>query len=510
MKKFAAVFPLMLLAIFATTITRAEVRLPALISDGLVLQREAVVPIWGSASDGEKVSVTFQGHTVSTETRNGKWMVYMKSLKPGGPFPMTIAGSNKIEFKNVLVGDVWLCSGQSNMEFPLDKTTNAATDVAAASNPLLRLFTVPRREADTPVADITPNRSGAGQWHESTPETVATFTAVGYFFGRDLQKRYGIPIGLIYSSVGGTPVEAWMSEPALNSNPKFQAVYDYYRTAADRYMTAQASYEKDLAQSKADGKPAPRPPSRAWKPASLYNGMIAPLIPFALKGAIWYQGESNAARAEQYFDLFSTMIRSWRSDWNAPDLPFLFVQLPGVGRVSKGLEDDSAPRKGWPELREAQLRIWQTVPKTGMVTAIDLGEVDIHPPNKRPVGERLALFARANVYHDHVEYSGPIFRSFKINGNKIILSFDHVANGLESRGGELKGFAIAGEDKKFYLADARIEGKTVVVASPQVTRPVAVRYGWLHHPVLNLFNNLGLPASPFRTDDWEGITFIKK
>ncbi len=493
-----------LIVVLHSSAARADVRLPALIADGMVLQRNAEVPIYGNADDGEKVTVSFQGQDVSTVAKGGKWLVKLKDLKPGAAAMMSIAGKNKIELKNVLVGEVWLCSGQSNMGWTIEKSTNAAPTIADAKYPNIRLFTAPRLEADAPVADLKTAKKTEARWLETTPQTVASFSAVAYFFGRDLHKKLGVPIGLIHSSVGGTPAEAWMSEATLKSNPEFQSVHENYARAYERFTAAQATYEKEAAQAKSEGKPAPRTPSRAWKPTALYNGMIAPLVPYKIKGVIWYQGEANASRAGLYYTLFPALIRSWRATWGQGDFPFLFVQLAAVGESSPGLTDNSGARKGWQQLREAQLKTWQTVPHTAMAVSIDYGDLDVHPPQKQPIGERLALAARAVAYNEQIVYSGAIYDSMKIEKDKIVLQFKHQGGGLmtPNPGEELKGFIIAGSDRKFHLARAVIEGNKVIVSSPDVPNPVAVRYGWMHSPVVNLYNREGLPASPFRTDDW--------
>jgi sialate O-acetylesterase len=361
---------------------------------------------------------------------------------------------------------------------------------------MIRLFTVLRLEADAPVKNIK------ASWKECSPETVASFSAVGYFFGRDLYKARNVPVGLIHSSVGGTPAESWVSEATLKSDPEFKSILDAFGPRWDQYQKAQAKYNEELAKAKAEGKPAPRAPGRPWKPTALYNGMIAPLIPYAIRGAIWYQGESNANRAYQYRTLFPALIRNWRADWGEGDFPFLFVQLAAFGPPAQKPEESD-----WAELREAQLLTLSTVPNTGMAVTTDVGAADIHPPNKQPVGARLALAARAIAYHEPIVYSGPIYQSMKVDGNKIILSFKHTGSGLVAdEGGALKGFTIAGADKVWHEAQAEIQGERVVVTSPNVSQPVAVRYAWTKYPVCNLFNKEGLPTSPFRTDQWPGVT----
>jgi sialate O-acetylesterase len=469
------------LMVFAASV-RADVRLPALFSDNMVLQQGIRVPVWGWAEDGEEIAVSFRGDTVKTKAKHGKFMVKLDRLKAGGPDVLVIQGKNRVELKNVLVGEVWICSGQSNMEWPLDKSFEAGPDIAASANPKLRLFLVPKTKADEPRDDVK------ADWKESAPQSVPGFSAVAYYFGRDLQKALNVPVGLIETCWGGSPAEVWMSQRVLEKNP------DYKREILDKYT--------EFVNKPGPGK-GQRPP---WKPTELYNGMIAPLIPYGIKGAIWYQGESNAGRAEQYRTLFADMIRNWRDDWGAGNFTFLAVQLaPFKDIKAQPAESD------WAELREAQLLATKVLPKVGLAVITDVGEEkDIHPKKKAPVGARLAVAARGIAYGQTIEYSGPVYKSMKINGAKAVLSFDHTGGGLESRGGELKGFAICGADRKFVWARAEIDGEKVIVSSPEVSQPVAVRYGWADFPVVNLWNRSGLPASPFRTDDFPMITAQKK
>lgn len=478
--------------------SQAAVKPHNLISDGAVLQQGLDVPVWGTAKDGEKVTVKFQDQEVSTTAKDGRWSVKLKPLKPGGPFVMTITGENTVEVKNILVGEVWIGSGQSNMEFGLFGVTNAAAVMAAANDPLLRLCTIP------PTFQAEPQRDVATGWKECTPENVRMFSAVAYFFGRDLRKALGVPVGLIHSSVGGTPAQAWTSTQTLAANPLFRAFFDGHAQGVSNYFAKLAIYQQDepklMEKWKADadaaktaGKPLPPKPEPPANPVNrgpgcLYNGMIAPLQPYAIRGVIWYQGESNVNNPQQYQTLFPTLIKDWRDAWGIGDFPFLFVQI--------------APfRTMVPELREAQLLTWQKTPKTAMAVITDCGSaLNIHPVNKEPVGARLALAARAVAYGEKIEYSGPVYDSLKIDGDKAIVSFTHIGSGLEARGGELKGFALLGSGTNVVNATAKIEGDKVVVTSPEVANPVAVRYGWTTVPDVNLYNREGLPATPFRSD----------
>jgi len=475
----------------------ADVKLHGLFIDGAVLQRDCEVPIWGTGTDGERVTVKFNDQEISTTVRDGRWLVKLKALKAGGPFTLTITALNTITVTNVLVGEVWLCSGQSNMGFQLSRASNAQEAIAAAGDPQLRLFSVPRAGTDEPLRDIS------GQWKASSPETAASFSAVAYFFGRDLRRALKVPIGLIDSSVGGTPAEAWTSHETLEKNPALKQILTRHEESVRTYDPAKAEedYQRNLKKYSEDARradssnPPARKPARAGNPARgnrrpscLYNAMIAPLQPYAIAGVIWYQGEANSGRAAEYETLFPAMIGNWRQAWRQADMPFFFVQIAPNVRMT-------------PEIREAQLHTWQKVPRTGMVVITDIGEAnDIHPKQKEPVGARLALAARALAYHEKIEYSGPVFDKLKISANRAVLSFTHVGGGLVAKDGPLKGFTIAGEDKKFVPAEAAIKGFTVEVSSKEVSKPVAVRYGWDYVPDINLFNKEGLPATPFRTD----------
>ena len=494
-----------LLSLFAALLAAApstacaEVQLHHLFSDGAVLQQGATVPVWGTANDGERITVQFQGQTVRTTASKGRWLVRLKPLKVGGPYTLRVTGpDNTLVRTNVLVGEVWVCSGQSNMAFLLSRAANAEEAIAAAHDPQLRLFTVARDAADAPVADVS------GAWVESSPETAARFSAVAWFFGRDLRRALKVPVGLIHSSVGGTPAEAWTSRAGLEADPELkqilerqaQSVANYDpAAAAARHKKALADHKAAVARAKAAGQPRPRAPRAPrnpgqyqGRPCALYNGMIAPLQPYAIAGAIWYQGEANAGRAAEYQKLFPAMIQDWRRTWGQGDFPFLFVQIAPHQRMT-------------PEIREAQLLTWQNVPRTGMAVITDVGnETDIHPTKKEPVGARLALAARAIAYGEKITYSGPVYESMQVKDGRAILSFSHVGGGLVAEGGELKGFTIAGADGTFVPARAVIEGDKVAVSSPSVTKPTAVRYGWAATPNVNLFNREGLPATPFRTD----------
>ena len=621
-----------------------KVKLPKLISDGMILQRNTDVNIWGWADANENISVSFVGSTYNTIADNkGNWKVVLADLKPGGPYQMQI---NSITINNILVGDVWVCSGQSNMELPMRRVSwNYPSEIEHSENKYIRQFLVPDKyNFDEPQNDLS-----SGTWKSASPENTPDFSATAYFFAKFLYEKYKVPIGLINSALGGSPVESWISGNALKKFPKYYNEAKLFRDsilikkieASDRarsnawytllhkvdrgfkdpeniwyktnlntsdWSTMEVpgywSEETDLGQlngviwfrkkveipSSMAGKSAklilgrivdadsafingqfvgtvsyqypPRrydiptgllkagentivvrvisnigkggfvpdkqyavvtkdtsinltgewkfrlgaemPPLESqtfirWKPTGLYNAMIAPLLNYKIKGVIWYQGESNAERPKEYLSLFSTMIKDWRTNWNEGDFPFLFVQLPNF------METKSEPSESnWALLREAQLKTL-SLPNAGMVVAIDIGEWnDIHPLDKKDVGYRFALAAEKLAYGDNIVYSGPIYKSMKIDGNKIILSFTHTGSGLIAKGdNKLKYFAIAGNNKKFVWANAKIENNKVVVWNDKVKNPVAVRYAWADNPDgANLYNKEGLPASPFRTDDF--------
>ena len=499
--KLASLLPLAALA--TALVARAELKVAPVFSDNMVLQRAQPVRIWGWDNDGTAVVVRFRGQTVKATAANLAWQVTLRALKPGGPDTLTISTPTQtLQFTNVLVGDVWVCSGQSNMEWPLKNSVNVGDDLAAATNTRLRFFNVPKSRLESPTSVIK------SAWEVCAPETAAGFSAVGYYFGRDLQRDLKVPIGLIGTYWGGTPAESWMSRPALEINPRYvKEILEPSATALSTYRKALDAWQREKAEAEAAGRGfTKRAPGQPWGGYELYNGMIAPLLPFTIKGAIWYQGESNAGRAEQYRTLFADLIRNWRRDWGQGDFTFLAVQLaPFKDIQAQPGESD------WAELREAQLLATQVLPKVGMAVITDVGEEkDIHPRRKEPVGARLALAARALANGEKLTYSGPLYRSFKPDGSRLVLRFDHVGKGLVARDGELKGFALCGEDRKWVWAKAEIlPDNTVAVSSPEVPAPVAVRYGWAAFPVVNLWNADGLPATPFRTDDFPLTTAAK-
>lgn len=513
------------IAVVISGTLHADVKPNPLFTDGAVLQRGQPVPVWGTARDGEKVTVEFAGQKVSATAANGKWSVTLKPLKEGGPFTMQVSGDNAVTVNNLLVGEVWVCSGQSNMEWTFSKAHNAKEEAPKADFPQIRMFTVKKKVSGKPLTDAD------GGWVGCSPQTVGGFSAVGYFFARDLYQKLGVPVGMIHTSWGGTPAQSWTSLEGFGAEPELKgyldsatrklASYDadlaahaakmeeftakskeWNETVGKAYQETLKAWGEATAQAKKDGQPLPPKPAPSspqpkapphpdggpGEPASLYNGMLAPIIPYGIKGAIWYQGESNAGQSKQYRTLFPAMIADWRARWKQGDFPFLFVQI--------------APFNGQPpEIREAQFLTLAKVKNTAMAVTTDVGDAtNIHPGKKEPVGQRLALAARALAYGEKIEYSGPLYDSMLVKDGKAAISFKHVGGGLVAKDGELKGFTIAGEDGKFVPAQATIQGATVVVSAAEVASPKAVRYGWANVPDVNLFNKEGLPASPFRTD----------
>ena len=498
----------------------ADVKLPALFSDNMVLQRNMPIPIWGWAAPGETITASLDGQSASAvATADGKWLLRLPKRAEGGPYELVVKGDNEIVIKNVMVGEVWVCSGQSNMEWTVRRAGDAEREMADANYPLIRHFKVAKNPADEIKDDC------AGKWEECNPKNVGDFTAIGYYFARELYSTLHISIGLINTSWSGTPVQDWTSAAAMRSEPTAREAYETWLAATPPYDAnkAEEEYQKKLAEwkvaaekAKADGTKAPSQPKKQKRgpgSARLYNGMIAPLIPYGIAGAIWYQGETNALDKTYVFyeKWFPLMINNWRKDWGQGDFPFYYVQLANFMKTEEQPSDG-----GWPRVQEAQLHVLKTVPNVGMAVTIDIGEADnIHPKNKQGVGQRLALWARTKMYgQNKIAFSGPIFKSAEKQGDKFVITFDYVDGGLVAMAGptaasaptsaaaaSVKGFAIAGADRQFVWAEAKIEGDKVIVWSKDVTDPIAVRYAWANNPVCNLYNSEGLPASPFRTDN---------
>ncbi len=495
-------------------------------SDNMVFQRNIAIPIWGTAVPGDRITVSFAGQEKTAIAGNdSKWTLHLDPMPAScEPRKMTISSSidnRQSKIENVLIGEVWIAGGQSNMAFALSDTADSKKVIEKADHPWIRCYQVPRipyAGADIETPEIF---SGKPEWSISTPGTAGAFPAVAYHFAVEIRKALGIPIGIVSCSWGGTSASSWMSEKYLSSDNDIKVYLDEYQNVLssldmEKYEKDRASYnnavdkfvktkEKAMKEN-ISGKeldnllgpypwPPPVGPKNFQSPSGLYHTMLEKIFPYAVKGVIFYQGESDVEKARLYGKLFGKMIQNWRDDWKYPDMPFLFTQITAFGCDGNPDKDD------WAFLREQQLLASKNIPNTAMAVSIDCGDrIDIHPKDKRPIGERLALIARAKVYGEDIEYSGPEFRWMKVKGAKAILYFDHVGKGLLAKGGPLKGFKICGADKVFVDAKAEIRKDTVEVSSSQIKAPKAVRYGWANYCEINLFNKDGLPASPFRTD----------
>lgn len=486
-----------LAAILTAFSCSADVTLPGLISDHMLLQRDAPVRIFGKAAPGEAVSVAFRGQTVRTAADAlGRWEAWLAPMKPGAAAEMTITGANTIRIADVLVGDVWVGSGQSNMQWAVRQSDNADKEIAAAKFPEIRLFYVPRKTSNIPVEDVD------AKWVVCSPEAAKEFSAVLYYFGRQLHQDLKVPMGLIHSSWGGTPIAAWLSGGALSGNTALAPFLSYWADMIARYPENKDRYEQNLKKWEEAGSSGTRPavplgPGHHHEPGSLYNGMIAPLVKYTIKGALWYQGESEAGRGHGhlYGEALMTMVQNWRRAFGQGEFPVFFAQLANYGNATKNGH--------WMKVQEGQVKA-TALRNTGIAILNDIGAAtDIHPTNKQDVGRRLALVARHVAYDQNgFVWSSPLYRQAAAQGAGFRVWFDHAGSGLKTRGGgPVKGFTIAGPDGAFVPAAAKIEGSSVVVSSPQVANPVAVRYAWDYDPDANLVNSAGLPASLFRSDD---------
>lgn len=485
----------------------AEIRTSSIFGDSMVVQRDKPIRVWGWTEKGAEVTVSLAGKSVSgTADDSGRFDVKLPALEAGGPHEMKIqAGGDTKTFTDVLVGEVWICSGQSNMAWQVSNANDPDLESLTAKYPNIRLISVPQVGTQEPQDDFD------GKWEHCTPETVRSFSAVGYFFGRQLHQTLDIPIGLIDNAWGGSAAEAWVRRDALEADGKYDellAKWDHEAETYDHEAKVKEYKEKLAVWNETKKGNRPRAPRNVLvgnhRPANIYNGVLKPTIGYTIRGAIWYQGESNAGRAYQYRDLFPLMIQTWRNDWAQGDFPFYWVQLADF-RAEASEPGDSS----WAELREAQTMTLSRLPNTGQAVIIDLGEaIDIHPKNKQDVAMRLSRIALARDYGINVPYLGPTYESMETDGNKIRVKFSDEGGALDTFDvSEMRGFTIAGDDQKFHPAVAKKIGKNVVeVSSEKVKEPVAVRYGWAENPVVNVYNTVGLPMNPFRTDDWKGIT----
>lgn len=503
------------IALFAMPqIGRADVKLPAVFSDHAVLQRDMPVPVWGTAEAGEAVTVMIAGQTHKTKGDDtGHWRVTLQPLKVGAPLRLVVEGKNRLQRIDLLVGDVWLCSGQSNMEWEVGNAFNGDLDMETANYPQIRMLTIDTPASQTPLEDFDDT------WHVCSPETVETFSAVGYYFGREIYEHVHVPIGLIDNSWGGSACEAWIPREKLEGNPLYEPLLKRWdkRVADFKAASAAASAPNDAPSPPAarvragrDGRGVlSNPLGSQVMPANLYNSRIRTILPFAIRGTIWYQGEENADRAYQYREMFPLMVKTWREEWKQGDFPFYWAQLADY------MDESEVPgESAWAELREAQSMALEKIPNSGQAVIIDLGDTaDIHPRNKFDVARRLARIALARDYgREELVYRSPRFESMEIQGDRILLRFKDVDRGLKKWDNErVQGFAIAGSDRAWVWCEARIVAPDQVqVRSDAVPDPIAVRYAWSDNPVANLYNMAGLPVTPFRTDDWTGVTAEKK
>lgn len=493
---------LIFVGLSSVSVAKADVSVPAIFSDHMVLQQQAGVPVWGWADPGEKVTVQCSGQSQSVVADNdGQWMTRLQNLTTGQPTTLVIQGNNKITIDDVLVGEVWLGSGQSNMAMTVSRAKDFASEQKQADLPQIRMF----KESSGPSK--TPQRVGRGSWQICTPDSVGGFSATLFFFGREIHSELNVPVGLVNSSVGGTPIESWINADAQRSSEElkpFFAAIDRANAAVDlekekaNYQRALQRHKEAAAKAKQAGKPAPRKPrdpaelrARKGNVGGLFNGKIEPLIPYAIRGALWYQGEANTVpnKAQYYGDHLALLVTDWRQRWGY-DFPFAWAQLPnyiGAGR-------------DWPTVREGMLNTL-ALPNTGMGINIDIGESkDIHPKNKQEIGRRLSLWALGTVYEKPVAaVSGPLPDGHELDSGKVIVKFKHAA-GLKAVGGKLTGFEITEDNQEWHAAVASIDADKVIVSSPMVKSPIAVRYAWENDPKCNLFNGAGLPATPFRTN----------
>ncbi|MHC4394130.1 MAG: sialate O-acetylesterase [Planctomycetota bacterium] len=501
----------LLVACFCVTISpvSADIRLPSVINDNMVLQRDVPIPIWGWADPRERIKVELGPNQVRTRAdAQGKWMVKLPATKPGGPYEMTLTGKNTIHLTDILVGEVWFCSGQSNMDMRVGACDNAEQEIAGADYPQIRLFKVPRKPSGRPISDVD------AVWRLCSSDTIPSFSAAAYYFGRELHQQLGVPVGLINSSWGGTRIEPWTPPAGFRKVATLKDIAEKIEQADSNYKKDVSSrlarieeWTKDAKKALAKDAPVPLPPDfpqyslsssgHPVQPTELYNGMVHPIVPFAIRGAIWYQGEANVGEGMMYYEKTKALIGGWREVWGLGDFPYYYVQIAPFRYRGDPLR--------LPGIWEAQTA-GLSIPNTGMAVTVDtVADIeDIHPTNKQDVGKRLALWALAKAYgRSELVYSGPLYKSMSVEGGKIRINFDHVGSGLTSREGKgLTWFEIASAYKRFVKAETQIDGDTVIVWNDSIASPVAVRFGWHQEAQPNLSNKEGLPALPFRTDRW--------
>ena len=518
---FAAVAPVFVGGLTPAGVARADVSLNNMFGDHMVLQQGIKNKVWGKADPGEAVTVTLGGQSKSTTAgADGGWHVFLDPvMEYGGPHTLAVKGKNEVTFNDVLIGEVWVCAGQSNMQWSVNQANDPDIEKAAAKFPTIRLISVPH------VGTQEPQWNFNGHWQACSPETVGGFSAVGYFFGRQIHQTLGVPVGLINNAWGGSAADAWVRRDKIAAHPTLKAIHERWLKMEEALPAQLAEYEKKLAEwklavekAKAEGKPQPPAPGSPEgpmkgnaRPGNIHAGVLSPTIGYGIRGVIWYQGESNAGRAHQYRTLFPFMIASWREEWGLGDFPFYWAQLADF-RAEKPEPADSE----WAELREAQTMTMKALPATGEAVIIDIGEgKDIHPKNKQDVAKRLARWALVETYKlPGIVCRSPVYEGMEKQGGRIVLSFDHVEPKASAWRpfdvAEPRGFTIAGEDRKFVPATAKIlPTGQIEVSSPAVADPVAVRYAWADNPVCNMFSAAGLPLTPFRTDDFPGVTVDK-
>lgn len=494
-------------AVMTSTPVAAELKLPSIFGDSMVVQRDVPVHVWGWTEPGQSVKAQLgdrSGKTVAGQ--DGRFDLSMTALPAGGPYELVIEADEKKVYSDVLVGEVWVCSGQSNMAWQVSNANDADLEMLSSNYPEIRLISVPQLGTQEPQRDFS------GSWAAADPTTVKDFSAVGFFFGRRLHQVLDVPIGLIDNAWGGSAAEAWVPVDVLKEDGKYDELLASWETrmASYDYESIEAAWQTKFEKWKEGGRKgnAPRKPRNDaagnQRPANIYNGVLKPTIGYTIRGAIWYQGESNASRAYQYRDLFPLMIQTWRDQWGQGDFPFYWVQLADYRNETAEPGDSD-----WAELREAQTMTMSRLANTGQAVIVDVGEGrDIHPRNKQIVANRLVRWALTNDYGITVPCQSPTYASMEVNEGRVTLQFDHVGQGLYTFDvPEAIGFTVAGEDQKFYNANARVIGKDkVVVSAPEVPNPIAVRYAWATNPICNVQSRDGLPMTPFRTDDWKGVT----